>query len=384
MPLSLDGHLFDPFDSYPKTNLPRLRVQVLSKIAFQYYPLELNPASNPFLASWWPLSLHDPLLFHVTLQTASWDDEMNARRGFPHSELLMKDSVSLLRHRVQDQSLAFRDATMNAVITLAAIEGNMGVSKMHIDGVKRMVGVRGGLTEVKKTSPLTARMVPWVSLLVTCLPQFEAQDDSGAGDGVSTIQEWQLELPLDQDASFLDLSGLGIDPVVERTLTRLRCIFGERSSKHPGLMSTTDFHDLTCFILHRLLNLHPPTSVDPFSANTSECLRFGITIHMLTAHGPTYYSHANFLRSLLLQFKHHLEHLDLLDAPDSFMLWSFSIAAVAAIGMNELHWFREQLSALFARLNLRYWEDFKTHLKKVLWLEARSEIWFQQLWEEIT
>jgi len=34
----------------------------------------------------------------------------------------MKDSLSLLRHKIQDSSLAFQDATMNAVVTLAAIE----------------------------------------------------------------------------------------------------------------------------------------------------------------------------------------------------------------------------------------------------------------------
>jgi len=140
-----EAHLLDPFESYPSTNLPRLRVQglmqhcewnlhrvllfcqtdipqVLSKIAFQYYPLDLDPSSNPFVTSWWPLALNDPALFHVTLQTASWDDELHARKGFAHSELLMKDSVSLLRLKIEDQSLAFQDATMNAVVTLAAIE----------------------------------------------------------------------------------------------------------------------------------------------------------------------------------------------------------------------------------------------------------------------
>ena len=135
------------------------------------------------MVSWWPLALADPALFHVTLQTASLDDELQAGKGFPHSEMLMKDSVSLLRHKIENRSLAFHDATMNAVVTLAAIEvnnifgclsgnwlmypnfqhgkGNIQVSKMHIDGVKRMVDVRGGLSKVKETSPLTARMVAW-------------------------------------------------------------------------------------------------------------------------------------------------------------------------------------------------------------------------------
>jgi hypothetical protein len=96
----------------------------LSKIAFQYYPLDLNPGTNPFVVSWWPLALTDPALFHVTLQTASLDAELQARNGFPHSDILMKDSVSLLRHKIEDRSLAFQDATMNSVVTLAAIEVN--------------------------------------------------------------------------------------------------------------------------------------------------------------------------------------------------------------------------------------------------------------------
>jgi hypothetical protein len=53
---------------------------------------------------------------------------------------------------------------MNAVITLAAIEegkGNVVVSHMHIEGIKSMVKVRGGIARVKETSPLTARMIAW-------------------------------------------------------------------------------------------------------------------------------------------------------------------------------------------------------------------------------
>ena len=95
---------------------------VLHKIAFQYYPLDLNAATNPFLVSWWPLALGDPALFHVSLQTACLDEELLARRGFRTSELLMADSVALLRRKVEHTSLAVHDGTLNSVITLAAIE----------------------------------------------------------------------------------------------------------------------------------------------------------------------------------------------------------------------------------------------------------------------
>ena len=92
------------------------------KIAFQYYPLDLEATSNPFLISWWPLALGDPALFHVSLQTACLDEERAAQKGFRSSEILMADSVALLRHKVNDTSLAVQDGTMNSVITLATIE----------------------------------------------------------------------------------------------------------------------------------------------------------------------------------------------------------------------------------------------------------------------
>lgn len=71
---------------------------------------------------WWPLALADPALFHVSLQTASLDEELRAQKGFPISELLMVDSLSLLRRKLEDSSLAFQDETLDSVVTLAAIE----------------------------------------------------------------------------------------------------------------------------------------------------------------------------------------------------------------------------------------------------------------------
>jgi hypothetical protein len=106
---NLNGHVVDV-------------LQVLSKIAFQYYPLDLDPTSNPFIVSWWPLALSDPALFNVSLQTACLDDELHSQKGFVHSDILRRDSVSLIRRKIDDPILAFQDATMDAVVTLAAIE----------------------------------------------------------------------------------------------------------------------------------------------------------------------------------------------------------------------------------------------------------------------
>jgi hypothetical protein len=181
---------FDPFVSYPQTRLPQAQVQrliqhctcschesvscrkkspklirvVLSTIAFQYYPLDLSAHSNPFVTSWFPLALADPALFHVSLQTASLDIELRAQKGFTNSDILMADSVSLVRIKIEDPVRAIQDETLDSVVTLAAIElgkGNINVSHTHIAGIKSMVCMRGGIRQVKVASPLTARMVSW-------------------------------------------------------------------------------------------------------------------------------------------------------------------------------------------------------------------------------
>ena len=103
---------------------------VLSKIAFQYYPLDLNADSNPFIVSWWPVALEDPALFHVSLQTASLDDELAARKGFPISEMLMADSLSLVRQKIENPTSAIEDATMDSVVTLAAIEVRLALDHL--------------------------------------------------------------------------------------------------------------------------------------------------------------------------------------------------------------------------------------------------------------
>jgi len=81
--------------------------------------------------SWWPLALADPPLFHVSLQTACLDDEFFNGRGFVHSDILMRDTVSLVRERVGDPEMAFRDEMLDSVVTMAAIEVRFLESLFH-------------------------------------------------------------------------------------------------------------------------------------------------------------------------------------------------------------------------------------------------------------
>ncbi|PVH91334.1 hypothetical protein DM02DRAFT_678143 [Periconia macrospinosa] len=327
----------DPFDSYPQTRLPRVYVQrlihhFLSNIAFQYYPLDLRPASNPFVVSWFPLALADPALFHVSLQTASLDLDLRAQRGFTKSDVLMADSVSLVRLKIEDATLAIQDETMNAVVALAAIElgkGNVHISRIHIDGVKSMVRMRGGIHQVKTTSPLTARMVSWVSMIAMQYPQFPTQDDSAnAGEGIAPITQWHEAAQHDDNSASSVPKAMILDPSIGDILRRLRNLFG--NPEH-FVLTSLDFHDLTCFILHRLLGIETDWSL---KTGTSEGVRVAIALYMLMLHGPSYYSHASLQYRLTQELRVYIEHclgtITLIHAP--LAIWLTSVGMVASKG----------------------------------------------------
>ncbi|POR33131.1 Uncharacterized protein TPAR_06667 [Tolypocladium paradoxum] len=388
---TLTGYRFgslDPFDSYPQTRLPREHVQrlihsFLHKIAFQYYPLDLNATSNPFLISWWPLALGDPALFHVSLQTACLDEELLAQKGFQTSELLMADSVALLRRRVEDTSLAVQDGTMNSVITLAAIEfgkGNIKVGDMHVDGVKRLVNMRGGINSVRQTSPLTARMVSWVSMLVMGHPQFETQDDVGIGDGIPPIPEWQLDSTALHD-HLSELSSIDVDYAVRNVFIRLRNVF-QAAQRIP--FPTTRLHDLTCFVVHRLL-LSASDTANHRSSPITECIRYAIILYMFIIQGPTYYSHAVILTTIVTRFMEHLKQLE--STPrvyDSLGVWLLAIGMVASTGTTHYQWFMVRARAMAASLQLGNWNDARVRIKSFLWLETlQGEDIFRPHWDAI-
>ncbi|KAL2862629.1 Zn(II)2Cys6 transcription factor [Aspergillus lucknowensis] len=380
----------DPFESYPPTRLPREHVQrlihsFLHKIAFEYYPLDLCAASNPFLVSWWPLALGDPALFHVSLQTACLDEELLAQRGFHASEILMADSVALLRRKVEDPSLAVQDGTMNSVITLAAIEfgkGNLQTSKMHVDGVKKLVSMRGGINSVRQTSPLTARMVSWVSMLVTGHPQFDTQDDVGIGDGIPIVPEWQIDLTnAAHSSSLLNNPELDIDYEVRSVFIRLRNAF-DRAQHVP--LPATRLHDLTCFVIHRLLLSTSNITGIP-SSPLSESLRYAIILYMFIIHGPTYYSHAVIMSTIVARFIENLISLESTTyAQPSLDIWFSAVGLVASSGTPQYQWFIDKTQALVAHLGLGSWEDAFARIKSILWMNTpQAEGIFRPHWDAI-
>lgn len=218
-------------------------------------------------------------------------------------------------------------------------------------------------------------------MLVNGHPQFETQDDSGIGDGIPPIPEWQLDWD-DFDDNLYDLEMLEVDHAVKNVFARLRTVF-QRARRIP-LPTTNCLHDLTCFVVHRLLLTAPGVETDQPSPVT-ECIRYAIILFMLICQGPTYYSHAVFMESIVVRFIDYLGQLELTsDQLDSLHVWLVSVGMVTSTGTPHYHSFMEGARSLAASLQIKNWDDIFVHIKRVLWLDSRgAQELFRSYWDSV-
>ncbi|KAK8034923.1 hypothetical protein PG993_009918 [Apiospora rasikravindrae] len=257
-------------------------------------------------------------------------------------------------------------------------KGNFQISKLHITGIIRMVKMRGGINELKLASPLTARMVAWVCLVVTGSPQFPVQDDDGCGDGLSPIPQWR-STPIEPEPLSIQVPDL--ETQTKSILARLNQVV--RESQTSGL-STTDLHDLTCYVIHRLLLL--PCLTDQYSQSTtiSECIRHAMILYMFIIHGPTYFPHTAMMNGITLQLRNGLEVLFATGREyDEVLLWLVSVGLVASVDTTEHRWFRTRAAQSTLLLGLYTWEDVLAQMRVVLWLDTPLGSSFWRKWEEI-
>jgi hypothetical protein len=172
------------------------------------------------------------------------------------------------------------------------------------------------------------------------------------------------------DSQLRTLGDLDVDPALSNILAHLRDIFHQpRFSR----LSSTELHDLTCFVMHRLLLLPPPSPANSKRSATSECLRYGLVMYMLIIHGTTYYSHADFANAIMLQLKAHLPALAQINYGHSpLRLWILSIGMAATISTKDQQWFTDQAHMAAMALNLGTWEDVIVQLENILWIRTLS------------
>lgn len=218
-------------------------------------------------------------------------------------------------------------------------------------------------------------------MLVMGQPQFATQDDDGTGDGLPLIPEWQLGASGSSHHDMSPLSSIDVSTDVANAFTRLRNIF-QRARDVP--LPTTRLHELICFVVHRLLLPPLDTQTCP-PQPASECIRSAIVLYMFIIQGPTYYSHAVILNTIVTRYMGYLTQLeDAVPLQESLHVWLLAMGLVASAGTTHHQWFVERARCLAATFQLSVWDDVFSHLKSFLWLHMpHGESIFRPHWDTV-
>lgn len=216
-------------------------------------------------------------------------------------------------------------------------------------------------------------------MLVTGAPQFATQDDDGHGDGVDPIAQWRMASLNVSDAPGMAFTDLDLDPVMNNILTRLRSIF------YQGALSTTELHDLTCFVVHKLLLLPPFLPANTPRSLVSECFRYAMVLYMLVIHGTTYYPNEHLMTKILIKLKEHFTALVSKDDRDHSALkfWILLVSMVAASWTPACDLFMSQAHEAAQNMGIESWDDVVDRLESVLWLRSQQDELFRRSWDRV-
>lgn len=310
--------------------------------------------------------------------------------------------------------------------------------RMHMNGLKRMVDIRGGLNAIRETNPMVANSVFWSvpsvsSSLEDCM---EKQDTDQNRIFVAAMyeipypafdrnlpafvpHEHNLHLPRspeplhfhshfsDIDPSPLvsaapqskdlsiDFTALGLAHPIASVLTSIQHVshLVPTNEAYPTAATSSVVLTRMCTLLSHLLSLTPPDPKSSFADSgavrppylLSECTRLALLLHVFTPWRglpPDGTLSMNLLLyQLITALKEFLSRADFEN--NVLVLWIFAAGGVAAGGMPERKWFVGHLVEMNEDLGINDWETWKGYLRSIVWHDNLCGPKYKTLWEEV-
>jgi hypothetical protein len=369
---------------------------------YRSFPWQPASTTNPTSAYYVPLVLNDIVLFHVTLQLATLRlKERSIKR--PNLQHLGSECVRLLRHRIETpHQEALSDATLAAVATMAAIEvckmnprinqtsnvsqherGNIRMLKMHMDGLKTMINLRGGLQSVRLSSPMVANFIVWmfvVSLYENDFPVLDPMLPISIDDPTSTVSHFEDIAPIHTEPPEPDLPLMGLKEPITSILRSVQHVSQVVPSSAAYPTASTSLVILTrmCSLLSHLL------SIPSQSSFISEATRFAILLHVFTPWRGLPPDGSLAINRLLHSLIATLRTLVATNPPENnLVLWVFAVGGVAADGLPERQWFVSHLIHFADSMGIESWEEMKSRIRVVIWHEILCDRPHHKLWREV-
>ncbi|KAI9930009.1 hypothetical protein ASPWEDRAFT_167675 [Aspergillus wentii DTO 134E9] len=170
IPPLIGGFRVDPFRSYPipwRPFIPPLVDHYLGTMAVDIPELD-QPGNRGLLrTSWFPLVMTEPCLFLVIvlLAASNYASVHQTSMDLKLNLLSLRcEAVNSINRALDDRHGAVDDALVGAIAKMASYEamfGDLDNYSVHMQGLRQVVGLRGGLPSLGLNG-LLRRMVVWI------------------------------------------------------------------------------------------------------------------------------------------------------------------------------------------------------------------------------
>jgi hypothetical protein len=190
----------------------------------------------------------------------------------------------------------------------------------------------------------------------------------------------------------LDLEANGICKNVSDILLEIRYLSRSFPAQSDGIASHIQaiLKDLdlysTVLILQRLLQTKPDADPGSHAARITECCRFAGAILLFFPFKNLYLDPTLLINSLVHKLQTALGSIvpRLLNGNNKLLIWLLSVGGIATLNLPaERDWFVSHLAESAAELELKSWDEMKSCLEMVVWIDAIDDYQLRQLWEEV-
>ncbi|KAK3115752.1 hypothetical protein LTR53_004572 [Teratosphaeriaceae sp. CCFEE 6253] len=363
-PTVASGRL-DPFEARPISHEPApsvdaLLAHYLTNLAYRSFPFY---ASRPLIELWWPFVRADAVLFHVVLLLSGLDrDHLQEQHDSVHSRQLLDQCLQLLNARILTPD-GMNDGTIVAIASLAAMEhdrGNMRALGMHLDGLKRVVDLRGGLDAIRSKNPMAANLVFWCAMVSINEPMLLPVSYGDVDRDIDWLHNPATATLLTHDGSEKDLIEFGVDVPTANILHEVQRL--SRNYTATVNYGTPEEANLIlsylCSVLERLLQMsRSPANDSPISGLSQSC-RLAGCLHVFTPMSGYFPDPTLMLHTLVRDLKSSLTHMiRAVGTRSELLLWLLSVGGITAHSMPERSWFVGHLVVVITDLNIRSWAE---------------------------
>ncbi|KAI0465556.1 hypothetical protein F4859DRAFT_507957 [Xylaria cf. heliscus] len=345
----------------------------VSDVAVNFmFPLMVVVGFQPEKANWLNLLRDDPAGLHITaFALEELISKVICRQTHSVNVAAMQHfqkGLKLLRERLlgDDTEIKISDSTMGVVLKLAGsahFNGDYRSSKHHMDGLRRIVDLRGGL-DVFKGTQLRQEMLRCdlgISLLNNSTPTFFQRPSEPLPDYPEALLRPSNE-QIDSSDNVELVQSMNDDVATSWRVMRRFCILVNVGTQTKRFIHPETIRDTMAAVTYRLLNAH--FAID----SIDETVRHGLLVfcyHVFMqwsdlrlpySHLPTAYKTciANFTSrdGALFQLR----------------LWLLMIGAISVFDPVKETWLKEQIQVHAEKCGVRTWKDMRDILKSFMWI----------------